>query len=100
MKQNYINNQIQVGGPNDCPPITTTYNSSEEPIPKVYGWICPKCGRAYSPSTDMCLYCGDNKCNVVVSDQTFPDNYYIYHTTPLHLDPEWFINYDKPVLRI
>lgn len=22
------------------------------------GWICPKCGRVFSPSTPMCLYCG------------------------------------------
>ena len=21
------------------------------------GWECPKCGRVYSPSTTMCLYC-------------------------------------------
>ncbi len=21
------------------------------------GWICPKCGRCYSPTTPMCLYC-------------------------------------------
>lgn len=24
------------------------------------GWICPKCGRVYSPFTKMCLYCGPN----------------------------------------
>ena len=23
-----------------------------------YGWICPKCGRVYSPSTSQCLFCG------------------------------------------
>lgn len=22
------------------------------------GWICPKCGRVYSPYTHMCPYCG------------------------------------------
>lgn len=21
------------------------------------GWKCPKCGRVYSPATDMCRYC-------------------------------------------
>jgi uncharacterized OB-fold protein len=24
------------------------------------GWICPKCGRVYSPFTQMCLYCKPN----------------------------------------
>lgn len=23
------------------------------------GWICPKCGRVYSPFTQMCPYCGN-----------------------------------------
>ena len=23
-----------------------------------YGWVCPKCGRVYAPSQEMCLYCG------------------------------------------
>lgn len=22
-----------------------------------HGWICPKCGRVYSPYTQMCPYC-------------------------------------------
>ena len=25
------------------------------------GWVCPKCGRVYSPNTFMCYYCGENK---------------------------------------
>ena len=33
-----------------------------EPSPSVeplnYGWICPKCGRVYSPSTNQCFHCG------------------------------------------
>lgn len=27
-------------------------------------WICPKCGRVYSPTTPMCLYC-KNETSVV-----------------------------------
>lgn len=28
------------------------------------GWECPKCGRVYSPSTPMCLYCGGTTITV------------------------------------
>lgn len=42
------------------PPITAWPNMEEaisvEPLN--YGWICPKCGRVYSPSTSQCLFCG------------------------------------------
>lgn len=27
------------------------------------GWICPKCGRVYSPFTQMCLYCKGETTN-------------------------------------
>ena len=33
------------------------------------GWVCPKCGRVYSPFIPMCLYCGD-KGNVTVTTDT------------------------------
>lgn len=29
------------------------------------GWICPKCGRVYSPFTQMCLYCKPNDTTTV-----------------------------------
>ena len=28
------------------------------------GWVCPKCGRVYSPTTIMCLCCGGNEATV------------------------------------
>lgn len=27
------------------------------------GWVCPKCGRVYSPHTVMCFYCGNYETN-------------------------------------
>ena len=31
----------------------------ESPNPlREYGWICPKCGRVYSPTTSQCPFCG------------------------------------------
>lgn len=36
-----------------------------------YGWICPKCGRVYSPFTQMCLYCGGIQENNIVYGTTW-----------------------------
>ena len=30
-------------------------------IPPQQGWQCPICGRVYSPTTMMCLYCGNGE---------------------------------------
>lgn len=30
-------------------------------VPAQQGWQCPICGRVYSPTTMMCLYCGNEK---------------------------------------
>ena len=42
------------------PPVTAWPNLepdiSVEPLN--YGWICPKCGRVYSPTTSQCRFCG------------------------------------------
>ena len=47
-------NQIQVGEPYTGSSVTI------DDMMKTYGWVCVKCGRVYSPSTTMCLYCGGN----------------------------------------
>ena len=37
------------------------------------GWVCPKCGRVYSPSTPMCSHCGgDEVVTNVTTDMTSP----------------------------
>lgn len=41
------------------------------------GWRCPQCGRVYSPSQPMCLYCGGN----------------IVNTTATINDGDWFARY-------
>lgn len=66
-------NQIQVGGPYDCPTVTTTYASSGYSFPETinYGWVCPKCGRVYSPSTIMCSYCDGNN-NIMPATSNTP----------------------------
>lgn len=38
----------------------------EYEIPAQQGWVCPKCGRVYSPTTIMCLVCG----GIEVTDYT------------------------------
>ena len=32
-----------------------------EKMPPQRGWQCPICGRVYSPTTMMCLYCGNGE---------------------------------------
>lgn len=31
------------------------------------GWICPKCGRVYSPYIQMCPYCGGKNSHNTIS---------------------------------
>lgn len=53
-----------------------------------YGWICPKCGRVYAPSQNMCLYCGGTQDEKVSRDtmkiswDTIKDYYSTISTTP------------------
>ena len=44
-----------------------TESSAVNPYNRMFGqqgWICPKCGRVYSPFTQMCLYCKPNNTTV------------------------------------
>lgn len=41
-----------------------------ERMPAQQGWQCPICGRVYSPTTMMCLYCG-------IEETIEPTNYTI-----------------------
>ena len=36
-------------------------------IPPQQGWQCPLCGRVYSPTTMMCLYCGNSEESVTTA---------------------------------
>lgn len=31
------------------------------------GWICPKCGRCYSPFTTMCSFCNNDPYQITVT---------------------------------
>ena len=37
------------------------------------GWVCPKCGRVYSPSTPMCWYCGGGRGSIINAPTTKVD---------------------------
>lgn len=38
------------------------------------GWVCPKCGRCYSPFTSMCSYCCNNMSTITCYDGTIETN--------------------------
>ena len=38
------------------------------------GWVCPKCGRCYSPFTSMCSYCNNDWGTITCYDGTFETN--------------------------
>ena len=64
------------------------------------GWVCPRCGRVYSPSTSMCFYCGGNSREITI-DTTQPPHLGPMTTTDktiinvpsTNADPEWWKPY-------
>lgn len=46
------------------------------------GWICPKCGRVYSPFTQMCLYCGNNNSENTFTSANTPTKLSMRYSNP------------------
>lgn len=43
----------------------------DTPAPSQYGWICPKCGRVYSPTVPTCMSCRNLEiAHVTCADQS------------------------------
>lgn len=48
------------------------------------GWICPRCGRVYAPSTPMCWYCiKETAANSMLNTTATPINWdeYLYKSS-------------------
>ena len=55
------------------------------------GWVCPKCGRIYSPSTPMCFYCNNtNQQTTTYGTGTTPN---AGSTTPIPNDKGFWNTY-------
>ena len=74
-------NQIQVGGPNDCPPVTTTTtpNSSEHDFssPIERGWECPRCHHINAPWVRQCDCSAEWKitCDAIIPKNDWWESY-------------------------
>ena len=53
--------------------VENVYNPWQEPnFSAPQGWVCPKCGRVYSPTTPMCFYCGSEDHITISTTGTQP----------------------------
>lgn len=55
--------------------VTSLYNGGTECVMDNYsvsltGWMCPKCGRVYSPATTECEHCNNAKISTVSDTST------------------------------
>ena len=54
--------------------VENIYNPWQEPnLSAPQGWVCPKCGRVYSPTTPMCFYCGSEDHITISTTGTQPE---------------------------
>ena len=89
-------NYIQVGSTNDYPPVTATSSDYNFPVSREYGWICPKCGRVYSPLTPTCLYCGNNNVMPPTTD-TAPTREWWHNYCTITCDPNKPFEQELPI---
>lgn len=60
--------------PNGIPNVEDKKEPKVEHKGGLMGWICPKCGRCYSPFTSMCSYCCNNMNVITCYDGTLETN--------------------------
>ena len=60
MKPNYMHYDSKTGTPQ-----AEEWVTGMQAYPT--GWVCPKCGRVYSPMTPLCWYCGDKSITTSTS---------------------------------